>query len=155
MKVNLGILLSGDHEEDTSEDVEFPDEDSILISCSTDLNDDESGDIENNSTDEISVPLNEPGAVVWDTPSGREWYIGMTRRKINGESFSIEYLEGCNLDSTKKSWRYPRKEDEQITETIQIIPCNVIGAWDMSSRQQTFVVENWEAIEGVFQSMYK
>ena len=52
----------------------------------------------------------------------------MTRRKINDESFSIEYLECCNLDSTKKSWRYPRKEDEQITETSQIIPCNVLDS---------------------------
>ena len=71
------------------------------------------------------------------------------------QSFLIEYLECFNLNSTKRSWRYPRKEDEQITETILIIPCNVIGAWDMTSRQPKFEVENWEIIEGLFQSMYK
>ena len=117
------------------------------------VNSDVSDDID--SPEDISVPLNEPCAVVWDTPSGREWYIGMTRSKIDDESFLIEYLECFNLNSTKRSWRYPRKEDEQITETIQIIPCNVIGAWDMTSRQPKFEVENWEIIEGVFQSMYK
>ena len=57
----------------------------------------------------------------------------------------IEYLERHTNDSTKKLWRYPGKEDGQITETIQIFPCNGIDAWDIPST---------EIIEGLFQSMY-
>ena len=93
--------------------------------------------------------------MIWDTSRGREWFIGMTRSKVDKESYMIEYLESCNLDMTKRYWKYPRKADEHITKIVQIIPCNVIGAWDMTSRQPKLVVENWEMIEGLFVSMFK
>ena len=77
----------------------------------------------------------------------------MTRGCINKYEYLIDYLEQDPRDTTKKLWRYPQKEDEQVTKTIQIIACNVIGAWDMTSRKITFVLDNWEII-GVFLSMY-
>ena len=86
--------------------------------------------------------------MIWDTPRGREWSIGKTRSIIDEDSLVIEYLECIDTNSSKKTWRYPQKEDEQITKTIQIIPCNVIGAWDMTLRQPRFIVENGEIIEG-------
>ena len=59
-----------------------------------------------------SVPLNEPLAVIWDTPRGREWYIGMTRRIIDEDILVTEYLECIDTNSSKKTWRYPQKEDD-------------------------------------------
>ena len=159
MKLNLGILLSGNHDQDANEEVSFPDDNSILMSCAT--NDDQSASVDDVREDvEIQeeseeIPLNEPCAAVWDTSLGRNWYIGMTRGKVDENNFRVEYLECVNRDSTRRSWRYPVRDDEHNTSLIQIIPCNVLGSWDMSSRQTKFEVENWEVIEGLFQSMYK
>ena len=108
MKINLGILLAGDHEEDSNEDVEFPDESAILSLLDHDAeSSDGEKENENITTKQTSIPLNEPCAVVWDPPRGREWYIGMTRSIIDEESYTIEYLERHTSDSTKKLWRYP------------------------------------------------
>ena len=50
-----------------------------------------------------------------------------------------------------------------LNETDQIIPCNIIGSWDLCSLQydndggngtSLFVLDNWEIIEGIFMSMY-
>ena len=101
------------------------------------------------------VPLKEPCAVVWDASLGRNLYIGMAREKVDENYYMVEYLECVSPDSTRRLWKYPKKEDEQKTNIVQIIPCNVLGSWNMTSRQSKLEVENWEVIEGLFQSMYK
>ena len=156
MKLNLGILLSGDHFQDADEEIIFPDERSMLLSCSAAADDNTVAgvDVEINEEPE-EVPLNEPCAVVWDAPLGRNWYIGMAREKVDENYYMVEYLECVSPDSTRRSWKYPKKEDEQKTNIVQIIPCNVLGSWNMTSRQSKLEVENWEVIEGLFQSMYK
>ena len=50
-----------------------------------------------------NVSLNEPCAVIWDTPRGREWYIGMTRSITDEDSLVIEYLECIDTNSSKKT----------------------------------------------------
>lgn len=49
---------------------------------------------------------------------------------VHEESYTKEYLVRHTNDLSKKVWKYPQAVDEQLTETIQIIPYNVIGAWD-------------------------
>jgi hypothetical protein len=105
-------------------------------------------------SDENDIPLNEPCAVIWDDSTKREWFIGMTREKIGKDEYLIDYLEPDPKDSSRKHWRYPSKPDEQQTNVIQIIPCNVIGAWDLTTRKPTFVLHNNEIIQGLFQELY-
>ena len=83
--------------------------------------------------------------------------IFVTRSLLVDHLECVSKKKGCN-----QYWRYPIREDEQEVETDQIIPCNIIGSWDLSSLQydnddgngtSLFVLENWEII-GIFMSMY-
>ena len=111
MKVNLGVLLSGEHEKDSNQQIEFSGETEFLGTLETyaKLKESDNG---NKKSDPIaaSVPLNEPFAVIWNTPHGREWYISMTRSIIDEDSLVIEYLECTDTNSSKKTWRYPHKK---------------------------------------------
>ena len=73
MKVNLGLLLSGDHEEDCDA-VMFPNVESMFS-------------VLNNSVvepapaverEKYEILLNEPCVAIWDTVKGREWCVGMS-----------------------------------------------------------------------------
>ena len=114
---------------DVEENVIFPDE-SAMLSVLDDL---QVVVKDSSNVEEDELPLNEPCAVIWDNPNGREWFIGMTRERINKDKYLVDYLEQDTKDTSKKLWRYPHKDDEQLTKTIQIISCNVIGAWDLTT----------------------
>ena len=62
MKVNFAILLSGDHEQDADEEVLFPDDYSIFLSCSLDNNDNNTVSHQDETPDEETgdIPLSEP-----------------------------------------------------------------------------------------------
>ena len=147
-------MLSGDHEEDGDEAIEFPDEGKILSFLEEESIGDEETVIDDSAEKGNEVPLNKPCAVIWDEQNGREWYIGITRSRVDDDHHLIEYLERDPRDATKGTWRYPEKEEKHITETVRIIPCNVIGAWDTRRRKPNFVVDNWEIIEGLFKALY-
>jgi hypothetical protein len=120
MKLTLRILLSGDHFQDADEEIIFPDERSMLLSCSAADDDDTVNGVDVEINEEPKeVPLNEPCAVVWDAPLGRNWYIGMAREKVDENYYIVEYLECVSPDSTRRSWKYPKKEDEQKTNIFQ------------------------------------
>ena len=78
----------------------------------------------------------------------------MTKAYISEDEYEIDYLERDPMDTSKKRWRYPKKEAIYVTKTVQVIACNVIGAWDMTRRKPTFILDNWEIIDGLFQSLY-
>ena len=151
MKVNLGILLSGNHDKDIDNIVHFPDE-SMMLSILDDPNNEEVIREEEYEGEE-EIPLNEPCAVIWDNSNRQEWFIGMTRERISNDEYLIDYLEPDPKDSSRKLWRYPHKPDEQPTKTIQIISCNVIG-WDLTTWKLTFIFHNHEIVHGLFQSLY-
>ena len=90
MKVNLGILLSGDHEQDCDSDVLFPDLETMLSVLDVPLEDATPTAVTN---DEDEVLLNVPYTAIWDYASGREWCIGMTRERIGKDEYLIDYLE--------------------------------------------------------------
>ena len=78
MKINLGVLLSGDREEDADHIIEFPDESAFLSLVNCDNECDKMMDVTNGEKlqNEQTLPLNELCAVIWDTNDGREWFIG-------------------------------------------------------------------------------
>ena len=90
LKVNLEILLLGEHEKDSNQQIEFPDETESLGTLETyrKLKDSDNG---NEKSDHLaaSVPLNEPCTVIWDLLRGREWYSGMAGSIIEEGSLVI------------------------------------------------------------------
>ena len=54
---------------------------------------------------------------------------------------------------TIRLWKYPSHEDLQEVGPEQIVPCEVIGEWDMApnSRERLFSVTNVKAISYAFQ----
>ena len=78
----------------------------------------------------------------------------MTREHLRNNKYLVDHLELVSKEKTKKCWRYPAKPDEHEVKLVQIIPCNIIGTWNMTSRKSTFEVDNWQIIEGLFQSLY-
>ena len=108
MKVNLGVLLSEEHEKDSNQHSDFPDKTEILGTLEIYAKLEES-DIGNKKLDQLaaSVPLNELCAVIWDTPGERERYTGMTRSIIYEDSLIIKYSEHIDTNSSKKTCRYP------------------------------------------------
>ena len=150
MKVNLAILLTDDHNPDLTNDVlQFPSETAMVSVLQGSTKEVPESDQNN------EYALNEPCIVIWDVEYGREWYVGIVRTCIDNEHYLIDHLERVPTDTTKKSWRYPIRPDEQIVETNQIVPCNIIGAWNyMSNRATIFELSNWEIIEGLYKSMY-
>ena len=105
---------------------------------------------------ESEMVVGEPCAVIWDLPSGRDWYLGFVTSVIDNDTYIVDHLERSTRDESKMCWRYPRRQDEHEVEITQIIPCNVIGAWSQTNtRKQSFELSNWEIIEGVFRSLYE
>ena len=117
MKVNLGVLLSGNHEKDLEGTVVFPDE-STMLSILDDPNYEVVVDEESSNVIKHEIPLNEPCAVIWDNPNGREWFIGMAQERISKDEYLIDYLEPDPKDTSKKHWQYPHKDDQQQTKAI-------------------------------------
>ena len=104
--------------------------------------------------EEYDIPLNETFAVIWDYPDGRQGFLGMARERINKDEYLVDYLEPDPNDSSRKVWRNPKKSDEQVTRTIQIISCNVIGAWDLTVRKPRFLLNNCDVTQSLLQSLY-
>ena len=146
----MDIFLSGNHEKDLG-DVVFTDEATMLSV----LDDPHYEVVVNHSSNvqDDEIPLSEPCTVIWDNSNGREWFIGMIRERISKDEYLIDYLESDPKDTNKKLLRYPSKDDGQPTKTIQVISCNVIGAWDLTTRKTTFTLHNHEIIERLFQSL--
>ena len=150
LKVNLGILLSGEHEVDCDADIMFPDAESMFDALDDSV--DEPVPLLVEGDDDIL--LNEPCVAIWDNVDGRYWCVGMTRERIGKDEYLIDYLECMPNDNLKKTWRYPSKVDEQKNQKIQILPCNVIGSWDLTKRKSVFVLHNNDVINELFKSLY-
>ena len=43
---------------------------------------------------------------------------------------SIQNIYCLSSEKIKRCWRYPKKPDEQIAVLDQIIPVNILGAWN-------------------------
>ena len=103
--------------------------------------------------EEAEVTVNEPCIVIWDTENGRKWYLGICISKEIDGSYTVEYLERC-FGSESKIWRHLSRLDIQPVDSLQILPCNIMGCWDYRKRVMTFDLENWETIDVLFRSFY-
>ena len=173
MKVNLGVLLTN-AEIDVEETTTLPSEEEIMntlvgedITCqiphsgnaghqeSMNANHTDPGNSAAADNTFSEPVINEPCIVIWDEASDRKWYLAMCRSKLDHEKFLVDHLECVSKNGIKHHWRYPTKSDEQEVELDQIIPCNIIGAWNLQGRSFTFELDNWHVIDGIFQAMYK
>ena len=102
MKVNLAILLGEYHNTDLKEEeLCFPDESDMMNIL---------------NSDQIVIPasesemvVGEPCAVIWDLPSGRDWYLGFVTSVIDNDTYIVDHLERSTRDESKMYWRYPRR----------------------------------------------
>ena len=151
MKINLGILLSGAHDNDNvDEKTVLPDIQNMFLELNH--SNDELPPTDSNETDDM--PLNELCVAIWDTGNEREWFIGMRKEKVSTEEYIIDYLEPLPNDKGRKMWRYPSKVDQQKTLKMQMVLCNVIGAWDLTKRKPVFVLHNNDVIDELVKALY-
>ena len=160
MKVNLSLILTSETEHiQTLPDM--PTEEDMLRVFKLNMFDAEPQ--EPTKTDKSSpkavvtepeVEINEPVIVIWDNKNGREWYVGICISDHNDHTYTVEHLERCDPSGDGRLWRHPKRADIQTVDIVQIIPCNIIGSWDLSRRVMTFVLDNWQMIDVMFRSFY-
>ena len=98
-KVNLGILLSGNHEEDCDA-VTFPYAESMFSVLDNSVVE-PAPPVE---TEKDEILLNKPCVAIWDTVKGREWCVGMTQVRIRKDEYLIDYLECISFGNVKMMW---------------------------------------------------
>ena len=101
---------------------------------------------------EPDISVNEPCVVIWDIDNIRQWFLGICLSDNSDGTYTIEHMQRC--DSSGMRWKYPLRSDIQTVCSDQIVPCNIIGSWDLTKRVMTFVLDNHHAIEALFQSFY-
>ena len=152
MKVNLTLILTTETEIDATSIPEMPTEDemkSIFFgSDSVTIK-----QLESESLPEPEVTVNEPCIVIWDTNTSRQWYLGICVSEESDGTYTVEHLERC-FENESKTWKHPSRPDIQNVDSLQILPCNIIGGWDLRKRVMTFNLENWETIDVLFRSFY-
>ena len=105
------------------------------------------------SDEDPEVFVNEPCIVIWDTSNGRQWYVGICLSDNGDGNYTVEHLERSDKNQSKL-WKHKHHQDIQTVNTVQIIPTNIVGSWDMEKRTMIFNLENWEMIDILFRSFY-
>ena len=90
---------------------------------------------------QTEVAVNEPCVVIWDTSSNRQWYVGICISEESADRYTVEHLERC-ISNESKMWRHPLRPDIQTVHSLQILPCNILGSWNLQKRAMTFDLEN-------------
>ena len=150
----MAILLSDlERLEEPVDDEElcFPSETEIMTILQA--RQDDSTEYENEAGNTPDIVLNEPCIVLWDEGKTRNWYVGISISK-EGDAYLVDHLERVPRHQSKECWQYPSSPDLQLVELIQIVPCNVIGSWDLTRPKSIFKLSNWDIIEGLVKSMY-
>ena len=144
MLENLTTILCGEHE--AEDGVVFPCEDEIMAI----LQQHATSEVAKVAHNDLSLQPNQPVAVIWDTKSRKQWYIGFYLDMNDDETYRIDHLERNSKEN--KLWRRPYgKDDIQDTEEIQIVPVSVIGEWDLNGDEPVFVVSNDSEIQECFE----
>ena len=65
----------------------------------------------------------------------------------------IDHLT-MQTDGSKEKWMRPKHDDIQDVFEQQIIPCDVSGEWEITSRTAVFIVQNYVEIEKHFQELF-
>ena len=161
LKINLTLILTSDSETLGDNIPSFPTEEDMEQAFK--LHVDEQANPNTISIEEKKkevqnkdpeVHINEPCIVLWDINEKRQWYVGICLADHEDGTFTVEHLERCSKTGDSKLWKHPYHSDIQTVSILQIIPCNIIGSWDLRKRIMTFVLENSEMIDILFRSFY-
>ena len=161
LKVNLTLILTSDTENiEALQDM--PTEEDMIKVFKLDVqhvekpDDTELQELPASSQPSASpeVEVNEPCIVIWDINDKRQWFVGICISDHNDGTYTVEHLERSDPSGDGSRWRYPKRSDIQTVSVIQILPCNIVGSWDMSKRIMTFVLNNFHMIDVLFRSFY-
>ena len=150
LKIYLTLILTTETEMNSTRIPELPTEDEMKLAFfGSDSNADgatntidttsnnQELESESISPEEAEVAVNEPCIVIWDTGNGRKWYLGICISEEIDGSYTVEHLERC-FGSESKIWRHPSRPDIQPVDSLQILPCNIMGFWEYRKRIMTF-----------------
>ena len=100
--------------------------------------------------EEVSIHISKMYAVVWADGDGKyNWFLRyVTKEHVN--EYTVDHLH--RFDSASHlTWAYPVKEDIFVVEASQILPCVVLGEWDLKdSRSFKFDLKNIRDILAYF-----
>ncbi|CAL4100113.1 unnamed protein product [Meganyctiphanes norvegica] len=141
---NLAILLS-DGDIHIGNDVIFTTEEEIMEIL---LHKSYSNTISSKPRYEIQQPL----AVVWDNNKGRKWYVGFYMDENDNKTIRVDHLEKQSHDYS--AWVKPKHDDIHDVKYFQIVPCEVIGEWDMTRQPAVFNIKNSQSINNMFEQHF-
>ena len=95
----------------------------------------------------------QPLAVVWDIGNVKDWFVGFYLDGNGDETIRVDHMAKKG-NACKDKWIRPRQEDIQDVVEQQILPCNVVGEWDMSTRSDVFIVQNAAEIQESFDELF-
>jgi hypothetical protein len=140
MLENMTILLDDEKFSSTATVANLPTNDDVLKSISN-----------NQDQQEVASPcsmVNEMSVVVWQNDDGvYEWYIGYVKN-FDGDKYSVDHL-ARKLKGSDSKWKYPTREDIQLTDPAQMVNVDVEGEWDLTadSRKRLFTLSNIKTVE--------
>ena len=75
-------------------------------------------------------------------------------KAVSEEGYLVDNLHRVVSDADIL-WKYPKSEDLQLAEKVQIIYCDVNGEWDISpdTRKRTFTLKNKQDIIKAFRKL--
>ena len=80
-------------------------------------------------------------------------YIEFVVSELSGSTLLIDHLERKS-ESCDSTWQRAPVDDVQTTEVVQIIPCPVVGEWNILSQITSLEIQNSEQIAHTFDSMW-
>ena len=143
---NLMILLADDNDNQSLSIASLPTNEDVAKALQLKPNSEE----EEGATNEI----NQLKVVIWQNLESKyEWYIGYVKA-VNEESYLVDHLHRVVSDADIL-WKYPKSEDLQLAEKVQILDCDVNGEWDISpdARKRTFTLKNKQDIINAFRKL--
>ena len=90
----------------------------------------------------VSLHINKMYAVIWADGDGEyNWFLGYVTNE-HAHEYPVDHLH--RVDSASQlTWAYTAKENILVAEASQILPCVVVGKWDLKdSRSIKCVLKN-------------
>ena len=91
---------------------------------------------------QISVYINKMCATAWVDRSGQyNSFLGYVTDKQQ-DGYLVDHLQRVNSGS-HRTWAYPSKEDVDLSKPDQILPCEIVGEWNLRDPRNTlFALKN-------------
>lgn len=109
------------------------------------------------STKSSGYSFQQPLAIVWDIGDVKEWFIGFHLDANSDEEGTFQTVRVDHMEkqgACKKKWIRPKQDDIQDVQEQQILPCKVLGDWEVTSRSAVFNVQNAGELQGIFDDLF-